>query len=111
MSSQELPEVFEIDIRKLRDCYLNPNHPDGRNKTRVFRSALGISQDDADWLRDAILHRVRGAEAVPARVDEHGTRFHVDLLITRRGRQAVVRTAWIAAHDAQTARLVHCRVL
>jgi hypothetical protein len=111
MSDRQFPDLLEIDIRKLRDCYLNPNHPDGRDKARVFRSALGISQGEAEWLRNEILRLARDAEAVLARVDAYGARFHVDLLITRLERQAMVRTAWIVSRDTGTARLIHCRVL
>jgi len=101
----------ELDIRKLRDYCLNPDHPEGRGKARVFRSALGITQADAEWLRDEILRLLPDAEAVPARVDRHGARFHVDLPITRLGRRVVVRTAWIVAPEARSPRLVSCRVL
>lgn len=39
-----------IDIEKLRAYVLNPLHPEGRHKARVFLAALGVSADDATWL-------------------------------------------------------------
>lgn len=30
-----------IDIAKLRDYSLNPNHPEGKHKARVFQAKLG----------------------------------------------------------------------
>ena len=39
-----------VDIRKLADYCLNPSHPRGRHKARVFRQAAGLQQDDAAWL-------------------------------------------------------------
>jgi len=44
-----------VEAAKLRDYCLNPAHPEGRHKARVFRSALGVGQEQAEWLREAIL--------------------------------------------------------
>jgi len=51
-----LPRASEAEIpdAKLRDYALNPQHPDGMHKARVFLSALGLSQDDWPGLRDQI---------------------------------------------------------
>ena len=64
----QLPEAdhAEIDLRKLREYCLNPAHPRGRHKARVFRAALGIGQDDAPWLRQTILDRLGALIAMPA---------------------------------------------
>ena len=45
-----------VEIAKLRDYCLSDTHPRGRHKARVFRSRLGLSADDAVWLRRALLH-------------------------------------------------------
>ncbi|WP_430516888.1 DUF6883 domain-containing protein [Bradyrhizobium yuanmingense] len=36
-----------IDIRKLKDYCLNPSHPRGRHKARVFRDSLDLQRGDA----------------------------------------------------------------
>jgi hypothetical protein len=41
-----------VDIAKLQDYSLNPAHDVGKHKARVFRSALGLTISDADWLRE-----------------------------------------------------------
>lgn len=38
----------EIDRRKFEDYLLNPEHPDGRHKLRLWSSMLGIGQADTD---------------------------------------------------------------
>jgi hypothetical protein len=53
-----------IDLRKLRDYCLDPAHPHGRHRARVFREALGIGQENAEWLRGAILEELPSQEAV-----------------------------------------------
>ncbi len=42
-----------IDIKKLRDYCLNPNHPEGKHKARVFLEKLDIGRDDAERLHPA----------------------------------------------------------
>jgi hypothetical protein len=48
-----------LDIRKIEEYCLNPAHPRGRHKARVFREALGIGQNDAQWLREVLLEALR----------------------------------------------------
>jgi hypothetical protein len=62
-----------VDIRKLLDYCLNPQHPRGRNKARVFAS-IGITGADAEELRDAILSAARCAEAELGAANECGLR-------------------------------------
>jgi len=49
-----------VDIEKLRGYCLNPRHPRGRNKARVFASA-GIAEADAEELRMALLRAQKKA--------------------------------------------------
>ena len=49
-----------VDVMKLRDYCLNPRHEDGKHKARVFASALGLNETDAEWLRDRLLEAARG---------------------------------------------------
>lgn len=49
----KLPEYksAHIDLRKLRDYCLNPYHPVGKHKAKVFRKKLGITKEDSGILR------------------------------------------------------------
>ena len=51
-----------VNIAKLRDYSLNPNHPEGKHKARAFREKLRIRRDDAELLRGLILEAVLAAE-------------------------------------------------
>ena len=55
-----LPRASEAEIpnAKLRDYALNPEHPEGGHKARVFLAALGFRQEDWPALRDQILEGV-----------------------------------------------------
>jgi hypothetical protein len=37
-----------LDISKLRDYSLNPEHKEGKHKVRVFAAALGLGIEDAE---------------------------------------------------------------
>ena len=62
-----------LDIRKIEDYCLNPMHPRGRHKARVFREALGIQQTDAAWLPQILLEAARSSEALELATDTWGT--------------------------------------
>jgi hypothetical protein len=44
---------------------LNVIHPRGQHKARVFASALGLTAEDAEFLRDALLNAAKSYDAVP----------------------------------------------
>jgi hypothetical protein len=44
-----------VDIAKLRDYSLDVVHKEGKHKARVFTAALGLTRNDADWLREQLL--------------------------------------------------------
>lgn len=99
-----------LDIRKLSEYCLNPDHLRGRHKARVFDRALGIGREDAVWLREAILERVPHSDTEEMDSDRFGTRWRADVMIARHGRLAVVRTVWLVAKDG-IPRLPTCWVL
>ncbi len=76
-----------VDIRKLRDYCLNPNHDDGKHKARLFIAASKMTQDDADDLRDILLQAVKNLESARlGRHDEFGKRYTLDFVIEWQGR-------------------------
>lgn len=100
-----------VDIAKLRDYCLDSSHPEGRHKARVFQSALDLTANDAEFLRQSILDAVTGAEAVAGEADEYGSRYLVDLELNRGTRKARVRTVWIVRRNEDFPRLATCYVL
>jgi hypothetical protein len=100
-----------VDLGKLRGYCLNPAHPRGRHKARVFASALAITAREAAWLRTAFLRGVRTIDAVPDSTDIHGQRYHVDIPITGPTHRVMVRTTWIVRTGEAFPRLTSCYVL
>jgi hypothetical protein len=100
-----------VEISKLRDYCLDPHHPRGRHKARVFLSALDLRQSDAELLQTALLQAARDQDAVPGEADPYGSRYTVDFLMTHGDREARVRSAWIILRGESTPRLTSCFVL
>ena len=100
-----------LDIEKLRDYCLNPLHPEGRHKARVFAAALGITQQDAEWLRSAILAALPQSNLMQQESTAFGHRFTVDVCLRRDDRHATVRTCWIIRMGEHVPRSVTSFVL
>ena len=101
-----------IDIAKLRDYSLNPNHPEGKHKARAFLEKLNMGRNDAELLRQIILEAILRAEAIEQQPTAYGRRFVVDFYVER-GRgiilfKALVRTAWIIRNGEDFPRLTTC---
>ena len=72
------PDRAVVDIEKLRDYCLNPYHPRGRHKARVFASALGLTANEVSDLRNALLAAVITQDAVATDLDGYGQRYVLD---------------------------------
>jgi hypothetical protein len=98
-------------MTKLVGYCLNPDHPRGRHKARVFAHVLGLSAHDAEVLRDALLRAAQQEEAVAAEADSFGQRYDVDFIMQGLNGSALVRSCWIVRADEDIPRLVSCYVL
>ena len=100
-----------VDVTKLRDYALDPVHEEGKHKARVFASAMGLSRNDAGWLRDQLLLAAKHFECSLGRKTEHGQRYVIDFDATIRSRTARLRSAWNIRPGENFPRLVTCYVL
>ena len=99
-----------IAIEKLADYCLNPFHPVGKDKAIVFKSALGLTDQDASFLEEAILNALPESESVIEREDQYGKRYTVDIKIRNLEKEAMVRTGWIIKKDEDFPRLTTCYI-
>ena len=104
-----------IDLKKLRDYSLNPNHPEGKHKARVFQAALGFTTDNAERLRELVMEAILTKEATGQQPTPFGQRFVVDFHV-RGGPELVavqvtIRSAWIIRNDEDFPRLTSCFIL
>ncbi|HRQ89164.1 MAG TPA: hypothetical protein PLA50_10215 [Bacteroidia bacterium] len=99
-----------IDLAKIRDYVLNPDHPRGKHKAKVFARVLGFDDRDAKELKRQILVRIGGSECLPGIADDYGQRFHADVPVAGRFGEVIVRTGWIVLKGESAPRLTTCFV-
>ncbi|HWK45953.1 MAG TPA: hypothetical protein VNT30_14620 [Stellaceae bacterium] len=102
-----------MEIAKLRDYCLSDAHPRGRHKSRLFRSRLGLTADEAELLRQTLLDaaRDRQKELQATDNDEYGQRYVLDFPMTTAIGSATIRSAWIVPAGQGVLRLISCYVL
>jgi hypothetical protein len=100
-----------IDERKVADYVLSPTHPRGRDKARIFRSALGYDRVSRADLIEQIRRAILSHEAVFVRQDGYGRHFRVDLTLEGPRGAAHVRTGWLYDRDSDVPRLTTAFVL
>lgn len=95
-----------VDYRKLSTYSLNPTHPTGGHKARVFHSALGYSPTNADVLGLRVQEGVLSAPAKILDPINFGQKMAVDIpILGVNGETAIVRTGWIYETDSLVPRL------
>lgn len=99
-----------VPLEKFVDYCLNPDHPRGRHKARVFLATLGISSANAELLRGALLLAANTVEAVATESDAYGQRFVLDFPMVGPAGQATVRSSWIVRANEDFPRLTSCYV-
>ena len=104
-----------VDIEKLRDYSLNPNHPEGKHKARVFLNKLGLKANYAERLRKLILEAILTTEAKAQQATPYGERFVVDIPVQWKEGYVVpfatIRSAWIIRNNEDFPRLTTCYIL
>ena len=98
-------------MRKLRGYCLSPEHPRGKHKAKVFAAALGLTAENSEELRQALLSAAHSEEATLAEEDEHGQRYMLDFEMSTEVGSATVRSGWIVRSDENFPRFTSCWVL
>lgn len=99
-----------VDIEKLRGYCLNPTHVKGKHKARVFKAALGMTEDDAGRLREVLLNVARTGEARQGKLDAFGQHFVIEFPMFGPRGDVTVRSAWIILSGEDVPRLINCYI-
>lgn len=100
-----------VDIAKLRDYCLSPDHPRGKHKARVFASTMGLTADHADELQDALLQAAESGDATATNLDEFGQRYVLEYTTNGPTGTGRVLASWIIRSDEDFPRLTSCYVV
>lgn len=95
----------EISRQKLVGYCLNPNHPSGKHKARVFASALGITTDNVEILDELIQKAAIEGEVIQENTTEFGQQFKVNWVIPET-QNIKLRTIWEISNLNSNPRLV-----
>lgn len=98
-----------VDQEKLTGYCLNPEHPRGKHKARVF-ATLGFTAENADELRAALLGAAATSDTQTAQSDQFGDRYVIEFEIRGPRASGVVRSTWIVRRGETSPRLTSCFV-
>lgn len=109
---QALPNVENAAVarEKVFDYALNPDHPRGADKARVFASALGFNRKNGQDLINQVISKVASIPAVERPETEYGRSFRVDIPVTGPVGSGIVTTGWVIDKGATMPRLATIRV-
>jgi len=101
-----------VPLEKLQDYVLNPDHPIGQNKARVFKSMLGIERKHSEALAEIIKASLPRAAAKEGEKTQYGQSWETyHEIIGTNGKSAIVTVAWMflkyATRDTQIDNLLH----
>lgn len=97
----------DVPDGKLKNYALNPSHSTGKNKAKVFKSALGYDQSNYKDLKQKILDNFNDKELKYKGHIDYGDRYEQVMSITGpNGNTVDVTTAWIKETPDSEARLV-----
>lgn len=98
-----------VDIRQLSEYCLNPEHPRGKHKARVF-ARLGFTEENAVELRIALLRAAATYDVQAGDSDRFGSRYVIEFEIKGPRASGVVKSMWIVRHGETSPRLTSCFV-
>ncbi len=105
----KLPDVI-IPTEKLFDYCLNPAHPRGGDKAKLFGQALGINLENADVFIELLMTAAKNEEATLVRTDRYGQYYRLDFSADGVRGKETVRSTWMIRKGSDKARLVSCFV-
>lgn len=98
-------DVAEISLQKLISYCLNPEHPSGKHKARVFKSRLGIVAENAERLWELVQRAAIEGEVVQQNTTEFGQQFKVDWTVPDTD-GVQLRTIWEITSQNPNPRLI-----
>jgi hypothetical protein len=98
-------EQAEISMQKLIGYCLNPEHPSGKHKARVFASVLGITAENADILQLLLQTAAIDGEVIQQNATAFGQQFKVDWIVPNTD-GIKLRTIWEITSKNPNPRLI-----
>jgi len=103
-------EYAVVPLEKLTEYALNTEHPTERHKARVFKAALGLTVENAEFLQMTLQSAAASLDAVAEDPTVYGDRYVIDFKVTTESGTATIRSAWMIRRDEDVPRLTTCYV-
>lgn len=100
----------QVEIKKLEEYCLNPNHQRGKHKAKVFNSVLGFTRKDALVLKKYLLDAAFNQDAIEIFSDSFGKRYYIDFQINHENKSAIIRSIWILKSKEKVPKLITCYI-
>lgn len=100
-----------VPLEKFTEYALNPQHPSGRHKARVFQAARGLTLADAAFLQETVRQIASANEATSQNPRSYGERYVIDFALTTNVGRAMVRSTWMLHYGDHLPRLTSCYVI
>lgn len=100
----------QVEIKKIEEYCLNPNHQRGKHKAKVFKSVLDLTRKDALVLKKYLLDAAFTQNATEILTDSFGKRYYIDSQINYKNKLAVIRSIWIVKSKEKVPRLITCYI-
>ena len=109
----KLPNGHRAELGdKLEEYCLNADHPRGKNKARVFRSALGVTVANSYLLREAIQEAATNSTEAQVTGDKgYGMTYQMIFPMVTDAGEAKIMTGWIVEAGTDFPRLTTCYIL
>lgn len=105
----KLPNGVQADLgNKIESYCLNPNHQKGKNKATLFQNKLGITQENADILKNAIKQAAINESVIIYKVNEYGTHYNMKFFLKTNVGESLILVAWIIRTGEDFPRLTNC---
>jgi hypothetical protein len=95
-----------VEDEKITGYLLNPSHPVGGPKAKLFKALLGIDQANSHLLKDAILKAAHDGDATVGRTTPHGEKFDLRFQMTGPRGTYTILSIWIVPNGHWEPRLV-----
>jgi hypothetical protein len=95
---------------KLEDYCSNPFHPDGKHKAKVFKKALGITQENSMKLRNLVLESAISGKVTKEQENNFGKIYRVENKVEGINREEILCSLWIIHKGEDIPYLTSCFV-
>ena len=95
-----------VDDEKITEYLLNPAHPVGGPKARLFKALLGLDLTNAHLLKAALLSAARNVDAIAGKSSPFGQKYELRFQMTGPRGPYTILSIWIVPVGHVEPRLV-----